>query len=98
MMGRPSFVASIDKHPDSGGTLEGISLMTLLIISTLAAGLFAGAAIYITAVENRLFDPSLPTRAAAASVLLRRWGRLHAVRSLLAAAAFVILLTRLAAR
>jgi len=139
----------------------------LLTISALAAGLFAGAAIYISAVEHparvscgigvalaefapsyrrgavmqaslavigcltgaaggwvrgdalavtgalllgsvvpftltaiaptnrRLLDQGLAAHPAIASTLLTRWGRLHAVRSLVAAVAFVILLTRI---
>ena len=138
----------------------------LLIIATLAAGLFAGAAIYITAVEHparlacgselavrefapsyhratlmqaplalvgcaagivagwqrsdlvlalaatllgavvpftlvimlptnkRLLNPALDARSPAARALLVRWGRLHAVRSVLGGASFVIFLAR----
>jgi hypothetical protein len=138
----------------------------LLILATLAAGLFAGAAIYITAVEHparlacgaelavrefapsyrratlmqaplalvgcaagivagwqrsdlvlalaatllgavvpftlaimlptnkRLLNPALDARSPAALELLVRWGRLHAVRSVLGGAAFVIFLAR----
>jgi hypothetical protein len=141
--------------------------MVLLIVATLAAGLFAGAAIYVNAVEhparvscgtefavrefapsyrrgaimqaslalvgcvagviggwlrndvtstiaalllgsvvpftfivilptnNRLLNPALDVRGAEASHLLTRWGRLHAVRSVLSAAAFLILVIRL---
>ena len=138
----------------------------LLILATLAAGLFAGAAIYITAVEHparlacgaelavrefapsyhratlmqaplalvgcaagivagwqrsdlvlalaatllgavvpftlaimlptnkRLLNPALDARSPAALELLVRWGRLHAVRSVLGGASFVIFLAR----
>ena len=138
----------------------------LLILATLAAGLFAGAAIYITAVEHparlacgaelavrefapsyhratlmqaplalvgcaagivagwqrsdlvlalaatllgavvpftlaimlptnkRLLNPALDARSPAALALLVRWGRLHAVRSVLGGASFVIFLAR----
>ena len=138
----------------------------LLILATLAAGLFAGAAIYITAVEHparlacgselavrefapsyhratlmqaplalvgcaagivagwqrsdlvlalgatllgavvpftlaimlptnkRLLNPALDARSPAALELLVRWGRLHAVRSVLGGASFVIFLVR----
>ena len=143
--------------------------MVFLIVSTLAAGLFAGAAIYVSAVEHparvscgtdiavrefapsykrgaimqaslalvecmtgfiggwqlndrgsiiaalilgavvpftlivilptnkRLLDPGLDPQGAEASHLLNRWGRLHAVRSVLSAAAFLILVIRLLA-
>src|SRR5262249_39370958 len=143
--------------------------MVFLVLGTLAAGLFAGAAVYISAVEHparlscgtalalsefapsyrratimqaplalvgcvaggvggyvchdmfavagafllgavvpftllvirptneRLLDPALHPRSAEASVLLARWGRLHAVRSVVGSASFLILLMRLAA-
>jgi hypothetical protein len=142
-------------------------LLVFLIVGTLAAGLFAGAAIYVSAVEHparvscgtdlalrefapsykrgaimqaslalvgcmtgfiggwqlndigsiiaalilgavvpftlivilptnkRLLDPGLNPQGAEASHLLDRWGRLHAVRSVLSAAAFLILVIRL---
>jgi Domain of unknown function (DUF1772) len=138
----------------------------LLVLATLAAGLFAGAAIYITAVEHparlacgselavrefgpsyhratlmqaplalvgcaaglvagwqrndlvlasaagllgavvpftlvimlptnkRLLNPALDAHSPAALALLVRWGRLHAVRSVLGGASFVIFLAR----
>ena len=140
--------------------------MILLIVATVAAGLFAGAAVYITAVEHparvgcgtelalrefapsykrgaamqaslavigclaglgagwvrqdpvivgaalllgavvpftlivifptnkRLFDASLDPQGSDAALLLARWGRLHAVRSALSIAAFVLLVMR----
>ena len=143
--------------------------MLLLIVATLAAGLFAGAAIYINAVEHparlscgtelavkefrpsyrraavmqaslavvgavsgliaawqqsdgwialaavvfgavvpftlvviapinaRLLDAALDPRGAEAAASLQRWGSLHAVRSMLASAAFAMFLWRLAA-
>jgi Domain of unknown function (DUF1772) len=144
--------------------------MLVLIVATACAGLFAGAAIYITAVEHparlasgteaalkefapsyhratmmqaslaiagcaaglwaawslqdlsvtiaavclgavvpftlavilptnkRLLDPALDPRGPHAAVLLVRWGRLHAIRSVLSALAFGLLLMRLSAR
>ena len=143
--------------------------MLLLIVGTLAAGLFAGAAIYVSVVEHparvscgtefalrefapsykrgaimqaslaligcvtgviggwirndippvvaalllgavvpftlivilptnkRLLDPTLDAHGPEASQLLTRWGRLHAVRSVISTAAFLILLMRLLA-
>jgi uncharacterized membrane protein len=48
--------------------------------------------IVIRPTNNRLLDPSLDLRSETARLLLRRWGRLHAVRSILAlAASFVFL-------
>jgi len=142
--------------------------MGFLIIATFAAGLFAGAALYITAVEHparlscgteaairefapsykrgtvmqaslavvgclagltagwqrqdpivfgaalllgavvpftlvvifptnkRLLDPALDPRGTLALQLLTRWGYLHAVRSMLSTAAFVLFLARAA--
>jgi uncharacterized membrane protein len=141
--------------------------MALLIVGTLAAGLFAGAAIYVNAVEHparvscgpelalrefapsykrgaimqaslaivgcvagmiggwqrndlasivaalllgavvpftfivilptnkRLLEPALDPASAETSKLLTRWGRLHAVRSALSVAAFLIFVMRL---
>jgi hypothetical protein len=141
--------------------------MVFLFVATLAAGLFAGAAVYITAVEHparvscgtevalrefapsykrasvvqatlavvgslaglvaawreqdpvaasaavllgaivpftlivifptnaRLLDPALDARTIDAARLLQKWGRLHAVRSVLAVVAFLLLLTSL---
>jgi len=45
--------------------------------------------------NKQLLDPSLDSRSASAAELLTRWGWLHAVRSGLSLAAFVLLLTRL---
>ena len=145
-------------------------MMLVLIVATACAGLFAGAAIYITAVEHparlasgtevalkefapsyhratmmqaslaiagcaaglwaawslqdlsvtiaavclgavvpftlavilptnkRLLDPALDPRGPHAAVLLVRWGRLHAIRSVLSALAFGLLLMRLSVR
>jgi hypothetical protein len=46
--------------------------------------------------NTRLLDPTLNAGGAEASRLLSRWGRLHAVRSVLGIAAFVIFSVRLA--
>jgi uncharacterized membrane protein len=143
--------------------------MVLLIVATLAAGLFAGAALYVTGVEHparlscgtalairefapsykrgtvmqaslaligcvaglsaawryqdpvvclagvllgsvvpftlvvivptnkRLLDPALDASSPEASQLLMRWGHLHAVRSIMSTAAFVLFVARAAA-
>src|SRR5262245_17529494 len=143
--------------------------MSVLVVATLCAGVFAGAAIYISAVEHparlscgtelalrefrpsyrratvmqaplaiagcvmglwsawargdvwlasgaillgavvpftlvvifptnhQLIDPALDPRSPTATQLLIRWGRLHAVRSALSSAAFLLFLLRLAA-
>jgi hypothetical protein len=67
----------------------------------LVGGLLLGLVIPFTLivvrpVNDRLLHPDLDVRSDAAAVLLRRWGRLHAVRSLLGTFAFAILLRHLA--
>jgi hypothetical protein len=52
-------------------------------VATVCAGLFAGAAVYITFVEHP------------AAALLARWGRLHAVRSALSLLSFGLFVYRL---
>ena len=78
--------------------------MLFEIVSTLSAGPFAGAATYINLVEQparvecgvelalREFDNSSEL----ASVLLARWAKLHAVRSVLGLIAFLIFIVLLA--
>jgi Anthrone oxygenase len=48
--------------------------------------------------NKQLLDPSLDPGGNRAMVLLRRWGRLHAIRSVLSSMGFVLFLLRLAAR
>lgn len=45
--------------------------------------------------NNQLLDPTLDARSDRARLLLIRWGRLHAVRSVLSTAAFVLFVLRL---
>jgi hypothetical protein len=64
--------------------------------SVLAAALLLGLAIVLTLVviwptNKRLLDPDLDPLAPPAAALLERWGRLHAVRSVLGAIAFLLL-------
>jgi len=66
----------------------------------LAAGLALGAVVPFTLLvilptNRRLLEPTLDRASAEAGALLRRWGRLHAVRSVLSAAAFLLFLWRL---
>src|SRR5919198_3046589 len=63
----------------------------------LVAGLLLGAVIPFTLVvvlptNRRLLDGSLNTTSREAAVLLRRWGRLHAIRTVASLVAFLILL------
>jgi len=69
-------------------------------IALLVGGLVLGAVIPFTLLvifptNHRLLDPKLVPDSPEASVLLRRWGHLHAVRTLLGIAGFVILLVGL---
>ena len=52
--------------------------------------------IVILPTNTRLLDASLDPNSAEARQLLDRWGRLHAVRSVLSTAAFAVFLVRLA--
>src|SRR5262245_9139754 len=62
-----------------------------------------GAAVPFTLVailptNHRLLDPALDPRSREATQLLVRWGRLHAVRTALSSAAFLLFLVRLSSR
>jgi len=67
----------------------------------LASGaILLGSAVPFTLVamlptNHQLLDPALDPSSQKAAQLLSRWGRLHAVRSVLSGAAFLILLLRL---
>lgn len=68
--------------------------------AVLVGGLLLGSVAPFTVVvmlptNQQLLDPHLDGRSPHAANLLRRWGRLHAVRSVLSFIAFVLLLTRL---
>jgi hypothetical protein len=52
--------------------------------------------IVILPTNNQLLDPTLDARSHRATLLLIRWGRLHAIRSIFSTAAFVLFLLRLA--
>jgi len=65
------------------------------------AALLLGAVVPFTLLvifptNKQLLDPALDPRDDKASELLRRWGRLHATRSVLGSIAFVLFLLRLA--
>ena len=67
----------------------------------LVGGLLLGTVIPFTLLvilptNKRLLDPGLDRRSAEAAALLERWGRLHAVRSVLSAVAFGLLVWHLA--
>jgi len=63
----------------------------------LVGGVMLGAVIPFTLIailptNKQLLSPTLDKRSAQAGQLLARWGRLHAVRSVLSALAFVLML------
>jgi hypothetical protein len=67
----------------------------------LVGGLLLGAVIPFTLLvilptNKRLLDPGLDRRSAEAAALLDRWGRLHAVRSVVSGIAFGVLVWHLA--
>lgn len=66
----------------------------------LLGGLLLGSVVPFTLLvirptNKRLLDPALDATSLQATQLLRRWGRLHGLRSLLGAVAFVVFLIRL---
>ena len=78
-----------------GAWLEGRGLVLLI------AGLLLGLVIPFTLIvilptNKALLDSSLDRGSAEAAALLARWGRLHAVRSILSAVAFGVLACHLA--
>jgi hypothetical protein len=69
--------------------------MVSIIAALLLGAVVPFTLIVILPTNKRLLDPGLDPQGAEASHLLDRWGRLHAVRSVLSAAAFLILVIRL---
>ena len=70
-------------------------------VAVLVAGVMLGLVIPFTLVvilpvNTRLLDPKLDRGSSEAAHLLARWGRLHAVRSLLGVVAFAMLVWHLA--
>jgi hypothetical protein len=91
-------------------SLAGICLLASIAawvesrcLVVLGAGVVIGLAIPYTLLailptNKRLLDPGLDPRSAEAVALLRRWGRLHAVRTAQGAVALAMLAWRLAQR
>ena len=81
------------------GVIGGWSLNdTGSIVAALLLGIIvAFTLIVILPTNKRLLDPALDASGAEAASLLRRWGPLHAVRSVLSVAAFLIFVIRLLA-
>ncbi len=66
-----------------------------IVVAAVVFGLVVPFTLVVIAPTNhRLLDPGLDSNGPEAAELLRRWGRLHAVRSVLAAAAFLLLVIR----
>ena len=84
------------------GFVTGLFAAWLLHDSWIAVGAsLLGAVVPVTLVvifptNKQLLDPALDAESPRASRLLARWNRLHAVRTVLSAAAFVVLLFRIA--
>jgi hypothetical protein len=66
-----------------------------LVAGVLLAAIIAFTLVVIFPTNKRLQDPGLQPGSAAAGELLARWGRLHAVRSLLGALSFAACLASL---
>jgi uncharacterized membrane protein len=91
-------------------SLAAVGLLAALVawargrgVAVLIGGLLLGVVIPFTLLvilptNKRLLDPGLDRGSAEAAALLARWGRLHAVRSLASALAFMVLLWCLAER
>jgi len=68
----------------------------LIVLAALLLGsLVPFTLLVILPTNKRLLDPTLDGRSSEAAQLLTRWGRLHAVRTVVSVVAFVILLVRL---
>jgi uncharacterized membrane protein len=70
--------------------------LVVLLAAVLLGAVVPFTLIVILPTNEALLDPGLDRRSARAETLLERWGRLHAVRSVLSLAAFMLLLTRAA--
>jgi hypothetical protein len=66
----------------------------LVLASALLASVVPFTLIVILPTNKRLLEPTMDARKGDVAELLGRWGRLHAVRSLVSTLAFVIFLTR----
>lgn len=85
------------------GTLAGILAgwqhgdMASVLAALLLGAVVPFTLIAILPTNKRLLDPALDRHGAEASRLLAQWGRLHAVRSVMSTAAFLIFVMRLVA-
>jgi Anthrone oxygenase len=67
------------------------------LAATLLGAVVPFTLIVILPTNKELLDPTLDPRSHQTTLLLTRWGRLHAARSILSTAAFVLFVLRLAA-
>ena len=101
---RPSYrrAAAMQASLAAVGVLTAVGAWALgRSVPVLVAGLLLGAMIPFTLLvvlptNKRLLDPALDPHSAETASLLAHWGRLHAVRSVAGAVAFVILALDLA--
>lgn len=70
----------------------------LLLPSLLLLAVVPFTLLVVAPTNNQLLDPALDVRSKRSADLLTRWGRLHAVRSLLSLSAFLLFLWRIAER
>ena len=89
-------------------SLAAVGLVAALVawvqdeaLAVLVGGLLLGLVIPFTLIvilptNRRLLDPGLDRNSAEAAALLARWGKLHAVRSIMSALAFGLLVWHLA--
>jgi hypothetical protein len=68
----------------------------VFLAALLIAAVVPFTLLVIMPTNNRLMDPTLNSGSQEAMTLLTRWGRLHAVRTVLGLAAFLLLLHQLA--
>jgi uncharacterized membrane protein len=87
-----------------GGLALGLTAAWRLHDSWVAVGaVLLGASVPFTLIvvvptNKQLLDPTLDSRSPRVASLFRRWNRLHAIRSLLSATAFGVLLCQAAMR
>lgn len=68
---------------------------TTILVAAIVFGLVVPFTLIVIAPTNhRLLDPGLDSSGQEAATLLKRWGRLHAARSVLATTAFLLFLLR----
>lgn len=104
------FVPSYRRATLMQATLAAVGLVATLVawvqgrgLAVLVGGLLLGMVIPFTLLvilptNKRLLDPGLDRSSTESAALLARWGRLHAVRSVVSTLAFGLLVCHLAAQ